>query len=251
MYILIGLVLVQLIITAFVAKKLFFESEIKEHVEKAMTNWQEAFFTRHSSSQTEMKSDVLNTLLQTLKLQHDQSSTNIKNLTDTVQKRLHDISKEVTQELGKGFEKNQAVYHSVIKRLSLIDQAQERITQLSQQITGLNDILTDKSSRGALGEVQLEQLVANIIPPHHFRLQETLPNGKRVDCLLLMPSQGHIAIDAKFPLENYQKQFIKSESQKQTIALFKQDIKKHIDDISSRYIIPNFTMDGADRKSVV
>lgn len=245
MYILISLVVVQLVFIALIARKLFMQSDIQEPIKKAMSEWQETFFARHSTSQTEMKSDVLNTLLQTLKLQHDQSSTNIKNLTDTVQKRLHDISKEVTQELGKSFEKNQAVYHSVIKRLSLIDQAQERITKLSQQITGLNEILSDKSSRGALGEVQLEQLVGNIIPARHYRLQETLPNGRRVDCLLLMPAQGHIAIDAKFPLENYQKQFLKGESQKQTIALFKQDIKKHIDDISSRYIVPNYTMDGA------
>ena len=98
------------------------------------------------------------------------------------------------------------VFHNVIKRLSLIDQAQEKITSLSENVVALQDILTDKSSRGAFGEVQLEQLIANIIPPQHYKLQVQLPNGRRVDCLLLMPnSAGHIAIDAKFPLENFQK----------------------------------------------
>lgn len=242
--------LAQTVLLFFILKKILNPSapdltELKEDLDNRLRSQQEQFFSRHATSQTEIKSDILNTLLQTLKHQHDQSTTNYQNLTNIVQKRLHEISKEMSEQLSTSFEKNQAVFHNVIKRLSLIDQAQEKITDLSKHVVGLKDILTDKSSRGAFGEVQLEQLVGNIIPPHHFRLQETLPNGRRVDCLLLMPAQGHIAIDAKFPLENYQKQFVKSTDQKQASSRFKLDIKKHIDDISSRYIIPNYTMDGA------
>lgn len=204
-------------------------------------------FDQVLKQQSQTQSNTLQTLLQTLKHHHDQAATNHKNLSDVVHARLNDITKEVTQKLHTGFEKNNEVFHNVIKRLSLIDQAQEKITSLSENVVALQDILTDKSSRGAFGEVQLEQLIANIIPQQHFKLQEQLPNGKRVDCLLLMPqASGHIAIDAKFPLENYQKQHDSDESiQKSAFTQFKADVKKHIDDISEKYIIPNFTTPGA------
>ena len=167
----------------------------------------EDFYKRILLQQTQVKSDILETLLHTLKHQHELAATNHKNLSDIVHNRLHDISKEVTQKLHTSFEKNNEVFHNVIKRLTLIDQAQDKITSLSENVVALQDILTDKSSRGAFGEVQLEQLIANVIPEQHYRLQESLPNGKRVDCLLLMPEEaGHICIDAKLTLENYQKQ---------------------------------------------
>lgn len=224
-----------------------FEKSTQSNITEILSGTNERFFEQILKQQGQTKSDILQTLLQTLKHQHEQASTNHKNLSDVVHARLHDITKEVTQKLHNGFEKNNEVFHSVVKRLSLIDQAQEKITSLSENVVALQDILTDKSSRGAFGEVQLEQLIANIIPPKHFKLQEQLPNGKRVDCLLLMPqASGHIAIDAKFPLENYQKQHGADEiTQKTAFAQFKIDIKKHIDDISEKYIIPDFTSQGA------
>lgn len=218
---------------------------LKNSLCQHLEHQQEKFSRAQTSQQTELKADILNTLLQTLKHQHDQSSTNYQNLSTIVHKRLHELSEEVTQKLSSGFEKNQMVFHKVMERLVLIDQAQEKITELSDYIIKLRQILTDKSSRGAFGEVQLTQLIANIIPTHHYKLQETLPNGKRVDCLLLMPSHGHISIDAKFPLENYQRQFLEAEDKRLSSTQFKQDIKKHIDDIASKYIVPNFTIDGA------
>jgi len=221
---------------------------IMQSIEQSLTEKNESFYDRILKQQTQVKSDILETLLHTLKHQHEQSATNHKHLSDTVHSRLHDISKEVTQKLHNSFEKNNEVFHNVIKRLSLIDQAQEKITSLSENVVALQDILTDKSSRGAFGEVQLEQLIANIIPAQHFKLQEQLPNGKRVDCLLLMPeTSGHIAIDAKFPLENYQKQFSTDDQglQKAANTQFKIDVKKHIDDIHHKYIIPSYTTEGA------
>ncbi|MEC7030132.1 MAG: DNA recombination protein RmuC [Pseudomonadota bacterium] len=223
------------------------EQLITDVITEAITSNNTRFYEQILKQQGQTKSEILETLLQTLKHQHEQASTNHKNLSETVHNRLHDITKEVTQKLHSGFEKNNEVFHNVIKRLSLIDQAQEKITSLSENVVALQDILTDKSSRGAFGEVQLEQLIANIIPPEHYKLQEQLPNNKRVDCLLLMPQgSGHIAIDAKFPLENYQKQFDTDEiTQKTAFTQFKADVKKHIDDISEKYIIPNFTAQGA------
>ena len=222
--------------------------QLSETLTKHIQSQNESFFDRILKQQTQVKADILETLLQTLKHQHEQSATNHKNLSDIVHTRLHDISKEVTQKLHTSFEKNHEVFHNVIKRLSLIDQAQEKITSLSENVVALQDILTDKSSRGAFGEVQLSQLIGNIIPQQHFKLQEQLPNGKRVDCLLLMPEgSGHIAIDAKFPLENYQKQFSNDDpsTQKTANTQFKIDVKKHIDDIHEKYIIPGYTTEGA------
>lgn len=248
-FLLLGFMLLQSVGLAFLIQYLLQRDKdslgsLKESIRENISTQQNNFSKHQATLQTEMKADILNTLLQTLKHQHDQTSTNYQNLNNIVQKRLADISQEVTKKLSAGFEKNQAVFHNVIKRLSLIDQAQEKITALSQNIVTLQDILTDKSSRGAYGEIQLEQLIKNTIPEKHFKLQETLPNGRRVDCLLLMPTQGHIAIDAKFPLENYQKQF-SSANKAPIISQFKIDIRKHIDDIHDRYIVPNFTLDGA------
>lgn len=223
-------------------------SDLQAALDQKVQEGNERFYERILKQQSQLKSDILETLLHTLKHQNDQASTNYRNLTETVHKRLQDISKEVDQRLQSSFEKNNAIFHDVVKRLSLIDQAQQKITKLSENVVALQDVLTDKSSRGAFGEVQLEQLVANIIPEKYFRTQETLPNGKRVDCLLILPEpSGHIAIDSKFPLENYQKQFSKNAAdvQKVSAAQFRQDVKKHIDDIHERYIIPGFTTDGA------
>lgn len=222
------------------------EQELTQQLIQALSKQQEDTYDKLLKQQSVLKSDVLQTLLQTLKHQHEQAAMSQKILSDTVNTRLVDISKEVNHKLQSGFEKNSEVFHNVIKRLSLIDQAQEKITSLSENVVALQDILTDKSSRGAFGELQLEQLIANVIPSKHYQLQAKLPNDRRVDCLLLMPKGGHIAIDAKFPLENYQNQHTDNElKQKAAFAQFKIDVKKHIDDISDRYIIPGFSTEGA------
>lgn len=215
-------------------------AEAKARIEQLQKN--------SSLLQSQLKTDILQTLLQTLKHQHDKGATDIKHLTEMVHKRLGEISEKVNQKLTESFEKNSSVMQDVAKHMALIKNAQNNITQLSEKVVDLQNILTDKSSRGAYGEVQLEQLVANVIPNQHFTLQATLSNGKRVDCLLKLPEpSGDIAIDAKFPLENFQ-HYCKStdeQSQKAYHTQFKTDMKKHIDDISSKYIIPAETAEGA------
>ena len=130
----------------------------------------------------------------------------VDELTKEVQQRLKEISGEVDRQLASGFEKTTATFGDVMKRLTIIDEAQKKITELSSNVVNLQEILADKRSRGAFGEVQLATLIRNVIPETHFSLQHTLANGKRVDCLLILPPpSGNIAIDAKFPLESYQK----------------------------------------------
>ena len=224
-----------------------FHHKLIQEISQNQTNTVTQLTESMLKQQSVHKSDTLQTILNTLKHQHDQTSSTQKTLTDTLHQRLFDISNQVDKRLETGFEKTNQVFHDVVKRLSLIDQAQKKITDLSENVVALQDILTDKSSRGAFGEVQLEQLVANIMPAQHYQMQATLPNGKRADCLLFLPEpSGHIVIDSKFPLENYQRQFNTSDAQKRAAEQqFKLDVKKHINDIQERYIVPEYTAQGA------
>ncbi len=167
----------------------------------------------------------------------------------TLQERLQEISGQVEKRLDKGFEKTTATFTDVVKRLALIDEAQKKITELSGNVVSLQEVLTDKRARGAFGEVQMSGLVSNIMPENSFALQHTLSNGKRVDCMLFLPEPtGDIAIDSKFPLDSYQRMLDPDATDADRLLAekqFRQDIKKHIKDISDKYIIPGETADGA------
>ena len=170
-------------------------------------------------------------------------------LTQTTQEKLKDISQEVNRQLTTGFEKTTHTFTDVVKRLAIIDEAQKRITELSTSVVSLQEILSDKKSRGAFGEVQLSGLLHNMLPEKQFSLQHTLSNGKRADCLLFLPEPtGNIVIDAKFPLESFrrlQNESMTDAEKKIVETQFKIDIKKHIQDIAEKYIIPGETSDGA------
>lgn len=173
----------------------------------------------------------------------------INQLTQTTESKLKEINEQVEKRLSDGLAKTNETFSDVIKRLALIDAAQQKITELSSNVISLNDILNDKRSRGAFGEVQLSALIYNMIPEKHFSFQHLLSNGKRPDCMLFLPEPtGNIAIDAKFPLENY-RTMIDSSLSDAARALaekqFKLDIRKHIQDIAEKYIIPGETTDGA------
>jgi len=168
---------------------------------------------------------------------------------DTLNKRLNDISGQVEKRLEKGFEKTTETFTDVVKRLALIDEAQKKITELSTNVVSLQEVLSDKRSRGAFGEVQMNALIRNVMPESSFSMQHTLSNGARVDCLLFLPEPtGNMAVDSKFPLDSYKKMADNEVSESERVAAerqFKQDIKKHIKDISDKYIIPDETADGA------
>lgn len=167
----------------------------------------------------------------------------------STQTNLIKISESVEIKLSKGFEKTNETFTQIIQRLAIIDDAQKKITDLSQNVVSLQEILSDKRSRGAFGEIQLNTLIQNLLPATSYALQHTLSNGTRVDCLLRLPEPtGSIAIDAKFPLENFKK-FVDLDNtdalRQSARSQFKIDIKKHIQDISQKYIIANETADGA------
>ncbi|WP_347251303.1 DNA recombination protein RmuC [Legionella sp.] len=182
--------------------------------------------------------------------QHASSLTShLQSLTEEIRNHLHNLTQQVNHRLTEGFEKTSSTFTDVVRRLTIIDEAQKKITELSTHVVSLQDVLVDKKARGAFGEVQLATLIANMIPSSHYRMQYTLSNQKRADCILFLPEPtGHVVIDAKFPLETYQKLMNTDTGLAERKSLqqqFRQDLQKHIKDIAEKYIIPNETTDGA------
>jgi DNA recombination protein RmuC len=170
-------------------------------------------------------------------------------LTETTEQRLGEISQQVEQRLSEGFEKTTATFAQVLQHLSRIDEAQKRIAELSSNVISLQEVLADKRSRGAFGEIQLNGLIRNLIPERGFTLQYSLSNGNRVDCMLHLPDPtGNVPIDAKFPLEGYRRlsdEALTPAQRELAVGQFRRDIRKHIHDIASKYLIPGETADGA------
>ena len=173
-------------------------------------------------------------------------------LNEQVEKRLIMINDKVNERLDQNFEKTNKTFNNVIERLSKIDEAQKKIETLSTDIVSLQGILTDKKTRGIFGEVNLKHILVNVFGEGNdniYRLQYTLSTGVIADCCLFAPEPlGTICIDSKFPLEHYELMVDKKLSQVERDSaekMFKQDMKKHIDAISSKYIIPGETTDQA------
>ena len=170
-------------------------------------------------------------------------------LNKKIDERLDQITGKVNERLDEGFKKTNETFVSVIQRLATIDEAQKKIEGLTGSVVSLQELLGDKRSRGAFGEVQLEALVRNIMPPQAFEMQYTLSTGVRVDCVLKLPEPtGLVAVDSKFPLENY-RAMLDSQANEADRAIaqkqFRADVKKHVEDIARKYIIENETSDGA------
>ncbi|NOU25363.1 MAG: DNA recombination protein RmuC [Methylotenera sp.] len=173
----------------------------------------------------------------------------IESLTKTVDGRLEQIVGKVSERLDEGFKKTNQTFIDVMARLATIDEAQKKIDGLTTNVVSLQELLGDKRSRGAFGEVQLEALVRNVLPVNSFAMQHTFENGTRADCALFLPEPtGTVAVDSKFPLENYHRMFDNKLSDAEQLLAekqFKLDVKKHVDDIANKYIISNVTSDGA------
>ena len=172
-----------------------------------------------------------------------------QSLTGKVDERLEQIAGKVNERLEEGFKKTNETFVSVMARLATIDEAQKKIETLTGSVVSLQELLGDKRSRGAFGEVQLEALVRNVLPAGAFEMQYTLSNGMRADCALKLPDPtGLVCIDSKFPLENYHRMLApgandvdRALAQRQ----FRADVRKHVDDIARKYIVANETSDGA------
>ena len=177
---------------------------------------------------------------------------NFEKLNQKMENRLDFMNIKVEERLSKGFEETTKTFGNVLERLSKIDEAQKKIEALSSNVVSLQDVLTDKKSRGIFGEVQLYQILASVFGEKNDKLyqkQYRLSNGTIVDSIIFTPEPlGNIAVDSKFPLENYRKMYNNELSQmerKNARKDFVNDLKKHIDVISSKYIIKNETSEQA------
>ncbi len=231
-------------------------AELKQQVSKLFAEHDTAFEQRQGEAIKKISETLQSGMTNTQKQINDSLTHNIEGLmkqvnqlTDKTDLRLKEISGQVEKRLSEGFEKTTATFADVVKRLALIDEAQKKITELSGNVVSLQEVLNDKRSRGAFGEVQLNSLISNVMPESSYALQHKLSNDKIADCVLFLPEPtGMIAIDSKFPLESYRKMTNVSLGQHERSAAekqFKNDVSKHIKDISEKYIIKGETSDGA------
>ncbi len=169
-------------------------------------------------------------------------------LTKAVNERLEKVQDRMGVSLEKSSKETASSVARMAERLTVIDKAQENITKLSTEVVGLQHILDDKQARGAFGEIQLEAIVEDALPKTAYEFQSVLSNGKRADCLIRLPNPpGSIVVDAKFPLTAY-RNMLNADTAADRAAFAKQlkgDVKKHIGDISAKYIIFGETTDSA------
>jgi DNA recombination protein RmuC len=169
-------------------------------------------------------------------------------LASAVEQRLAQLGDRVGLRLQESSTQAQASLTELKERLAVIDAAQKNIVELSTQVVGLQDILSNKQARGAFGEVQLEGLVRDALPAANYEFQATLSNSRRVDCLLKLPNPpGSIAIDSKFPLEAYRA--LREAKDEAAAKLAQRDfhttVRNHVIAIAEKYILPGETADWA------
>ena len=169
-------------------------------------------------------------------------------LNENVENKLLLINEKVNERIDQNFEKTNKTFNNILERLTKIDEAQKKIDSLSTEIVDLQSVLTDKKTRGIFGEVNLNYILSSVFGENNlnvYDLQHKMSNGSIADSILYAPEPlGTICIDSKFPLENYQRMTDKALSQSErdvATKLFKNDVKKHIDAIADKYIIPGET----------
>ncbi|MDD2435673.1 MAG: DNA recombination protein RmuC [Bacilli bacterium] len=232
-YVVIGLLIVIIILLVVSLTKGVDETNITERLSKLeVTTVKEL---------GDFKTDINRTL-----------NEDFNNLNERIEVKLRLINDRVSERIDENFEKTNKTFTSILERITKIDEAQKKIDMLSNDIVSLQGILTDKKARGTFGEVNLRHIMSSIFGANNdklYRMQHSFGNGTIVDCVLFAPEPlGVIAIDSKFPLENYQQMVDKNNSQsarEQSEKMFKLDMKKHIDDISAKYIIDGVTSDQA------
>ena len=239
------------------------QGELKEHLakqigennEKLSTlyyNFSKSLGEKLDKEQAELKEHLAKQIGENnekmLKMYNDFS----KSLAEWLNAAIKELNEKVDMKLDQGFKKTNETFQGILERITKIDEAQKKIEQLSTNIISLQDILSDKKSRGCFGEIQLHTILSSVFGEKNdkvYQLQYTLSNGTKADSILRCPQPlGMICIDSKFPLENYQRMMDKtlSEIERNTYEKqFRTDVKKHIDDIANKYIIEDETSDQA------
>ncbi|WP_341246801.1 DNA recombination protein RmuC [Nereida ignava] len=170
------------------------------------------------------------------------------NMLQLMEQRLQAVTVQMNENLSGTSRRTAQSLGELQQRLQAIDKAQDNITKLSGDVLSLQDILSNKQTRGAFGEIQLADIVSKALPSDSYTMQATLSNGKRADCLIHLPNPpGPIVVDAKFPLEAYEK--LRSAATdwevKDAARQLRQSVRTHIKVISEKYLIEGETADGA------
>ncbi len=174
----------------------------------------------------------------------EQTTSRIRELQESVNNRLAESGQQIQAThkiVGERIDRNTAIFGQVQERLGRLEVVSQEIKTLGGEITQLQDILKAPKLRGNLGELFLEELLAQILPTHAFEMQYAFRGGEKVDAVIRL-SQGHLVpIDAKFPLENFQRMIATSapDESKRYRKDFTSDFRKHIDQIAAKYIRPN------------
>ena len=232
-YVIIGILILLVILTIIAISKNINESRITERLGKLETNTIKELGNFSNTLTRNMNEDFIK-------------------LNERIDERLRIINEKVNERIDDNFNKTNKTFTNVLERLSKIDEAQKKIENLSSDIVNLQSILTDKKSRGIFGEVNLKHILASVfgdVNDKIYQMQYQFSNNTIADAVVFAPEPlGLVAIDSKFPLENYQIMVDKSKpSHERLIAekQFKIDVKKHIDAISNKYIIPGITSNQA------
>ncbi|MBM3571766.1 MAG: DNA recombination protein RmuC [Alphaproteobacteria bacterium] len=178
----------------------------------------------------------------------EQMQAQERQIARALDERLAEVSRRLAEGLDKAGAQTSTTIDGLKERLAVIDTAQKNITELSQRVVALQDVLSNKQARGAFGELQLEDLVRDALPSAVYEFQAAVGNGRRVDCLLRLPNPpGAIAIDAKFPLESYRALVAAADDagRLQARRALGAAVAKHVNDIAERYIVPGETAESA------
>ena len=232
-YIIIICLIILIILTIISLFKNINESKITERLEKLETN---------------TVKELSNFQLELIKNMNEEfARTN-----EMLEYRLTTMNEKVNERLDHNFNKTNKTFTSILERLSKIDEAQKKIDNLSTDIVSLQSILTDKKTRGIFGEINLNHILTSIFGERNdkiYQTQYTFANNTIADAVIFAPKPlGTIAIDSKFPLENYRIMVDKNKNKIDRAVAekkFKIDVKKHIDAISNKYIIPGITSNQA------
>ncbi len=202
------------------------------------------FFTRRSGGKIEQYLADMSqqqTQMQGRLSQFSEDAANREEkLRHSLDQRLDQVSHKVGQSLSENQERSTQNLKNLHERLALIDRAQKNIETLASEVSGLQNILSNKQSRGAFGEKQMQDLIENFLPPSAYSFQAKLSNNKQVDALIHLPGdQGHVAVDSKFPLESWKRLMeATSEADKLTASRdFRRDVNVHIKAIADKYLI--------------
>lgn len=268
MIVLLGLILVLQVVKLFVKPKDNSEliiRNVNDELTKQIVEENIKFSDKLQKANTELRLDLAESFGKTEKESNKdlnefkenlntQILSNFESLNKKIEEQMERINKKVEIRLDEGFNKTNKTFTNIVERLTKIDQAQKNIEKLSGEVVSLQDVLTDKKTRGTFGEVQLNNILSSIFGDERkkdsiYETQATLSNGTKVDALLhLANPMGDLAIDSKFPLENYRRMYDSKLTEPEKVLAkrnFKQNIKKHVDDIATKYIIPTETSDQA------